>query len=135
MNSTRRHTTGPQHDGRQGMVTLEVAVMLCVFLLPFIFGVVDAARFVSAGGAVSRAAREAAVWAARGRDAESVALASLRASGLDQARAQVVLLSNGSESGDQVRVQVLYDLAGYSALPWESVFPSMARAEVVVRHE
>jgi Flp pilus assembly protein TadG len=117
------------------MVTLEVAVMLCFFLLPFVFGVVDASRYLAVGEAVTRAAREGAVWAARGRDPQEAVFASLRSAGLDESRASVTFVGQNADSGGQVRVQVGFDLSGYTALPWDSVLPSLAEASVEVRHE
>ena len=123
---TRRTITGRKKES--GLAILEFAASL-VFLVPLLVGVVDFSMYLRAGHALSRAAREGTILAARGTDPGPTVLNCLQSAGLDPDKA-TVLVTDTAVIGSETTVRVRYDLTGHVVLPWESVLPAMSQLEI-----
>ena len=123
---TRRSITGRKKES--GLAILEFAASL-VFLVPLLVGVVDFSTYLRAGHALSRAAREGTILAARGTDPAPTVLNYLQSAGLDPDKA-TVLVTDTAVIGSETSVRVGYDLTGHVVFPWESVLPAVSQLEI-----
>ena len=119
------------------MVSVEAAFMICLFLLPVTFGIIDCSQYLRAASTVNKAVREGAVWMARGQDPLPVVQDYLSSAGLDPERVTLyhTAQDQATDIGLEVTLEAAYDLTGYSVLPWETVFPESFHTSMVVRNE
>ena len=122
---------------QRGMVSVEAAFMLCFFLIPVCFGIIDCSHYLRAASTVNKAVREGAVWLARGQDPLPVVQDYLESAGMDPARVTLHHTAQDQEAaiGEEVVLEVAYDLSGYTVIPWDTVFPESFETRMVVRNE
>ncbi len=110
------------------MAVLEFAMAL-LFMLPLMVGVVDFSMYLRAGHALSRAAREGTILAARGTDPAPTVLNYLQSAGLNPDKA-TVQVTDTAVIGSETTVRVGYDLTDHVVLPWESMLPAVTHLEI-----
>ena len=126
--TTKNRRTIAGRKNESGMAILEFAMSL-VFVVPLLVGVVDFSMYLRAGHALSQAAREGTILAARGTDPAPTVLNYLQSAGYDPDKATVEV-TDTAVIGSETTVRVGYDLTGHVVLPWESMLPAVAQLEI-----
>ena len=123
--------------GERGGISTEFAITMALLVFPLFIGTIDVSRLTHTGNILTRTAREAVVTASRGGDATPVALASAEAAGLDVAKLSVntALVEKPGGHGTGVRVELKYNLTGFSLFPVDIFIPNGLTARAEARQE
>ncbi len=121
----------------RGGVSTEFAITLAFLVFPMFIGTIDVSRLLHTGNILNRTAREAVVSASRGGDASSVAQNAASAAGLSPAKLGVTTTQtlNPTGHGTTVRVEISYNMDGFSLFPIDVFIPGGLTAAAEARME
>lgn len=121
----------------RGGVSTEFAITMAFLVFPMFIGTIDVSRLLHTGNILNRTAREAVVSASRGGDAEAVAHNAAQAAGLSPAKLGVTTSKspNPEGRGTTVRVELSYDMGGFSLFPIDVFIPNGLTAAAEARKE
>lgn len=125
-------TTTNNDQGRRGIVAIEMAVILVVFLLPLIFGVINFCLYLDTRHSLTTASGQALMAAAIHEDPEPLVRSYIEHVGLDVNKytLNVIRSSDSVSTSDKVTVHIDYDLTDILAVPWLENWPNLKTMRV-----